>query len=233
MIQLDAAGDGELSTDRRAGLPKARLSTRSWADVAVGASHPALFSTRQAHDCGVTEVDLRDALARQAIVRLKRGWYTAQRLEWPDDRHRLLVQIETSERDDVVPSHYSAAVALALPVHRPDWRTVHVMRTTPGSGQHRSGLSIHKQVGEHSTLGAALAIAQTGLLSVESGLMAYDSALRTGAVSADELAVVADELRGRVGYRRLPVMLRLGDGRRESPLESKGRRSPSTGGDTG
>lgn len=180
-----------------------------------------LFSTRQAHECGVTEVDLRDALWRQTIVRLKRGWYTAQRLEWPDDRHRLLVQIETSEREDVVPSHYSAAVALGLPVHRPDWRTVHVMRTTPGSGQHRSGLSIHKQVGKHSALGAALAIAQTGLLSVESGLMAYDAALRIGAVSADELAVVADELRGRVGYRRLPVMLRLGDGLRESPLESR------------
>lgn len=180
-----------------------------------------LFSTRQARDCGLTEVDLRDALSSETIARLKRGWYTAQRLRWPDDRHRLLVQIETSERDDVVASHYSGAVALGLPVHRPDWRTVHVMRTTPGTGQHRSGLSIHKQVGEHSTLGAALVIAQTGLLSIESGVMAYDAALRSGAVTAEDLAVTADELKRRVGHRRLPVILRLGDGLRESPLESR------------
>lgn len=180
-----------------------------------------LFSTRQAQECGLTEVDLRDAVAREVVIRLKRGWYTAQRLEWPDDRHRLMVQIETSERDDVVASHYSAAVVLGLPVHRPDWRTVHVMRTTSGPGQHRAGLSIHKQVGEHSTLGSALAIAQTGLLSVESGLMAYDAALRSDVVSAAELATVANGLRGRVGYRRLPVILRLGNGLRESPLESR------------
>lgn len=180
-----------------------------------------LFSTCHARDSGLTAVDLRDAVSRQTVVRLKRGWYTAQRLAWPDDRHRLMVQIETSERDDIVASHYSAAVALGLPVHRPDWRTVHVMRTTPGHGQHRSGLSIHKQVGEHSTLVPALAIAQTGLLSVESGLMAYDAGLRSGSVTADELAAVTDELQGRVGYRRLPVILRLGDGLRESPLESR------------
>ncbi len=95
------------------------------------------------------------------------------------------------------------------------------MRTTPGHGQHRSGLSIHKQVGEHSTLVPALAIAQTGLLSVESGLMAYDAGLRSGSVTAEALAAVTDELQGRVGYRRLPVILRLGDGLRESPLESR------------
>lgn len=180
-----------------------------------------LFTTCQAHDLGLTEVDLRGAVSREIITRLKRGWYTSQRLEWPEDRHRLMVQIETSERPDVVPSHYSAAVALGLPVHRPDWRTVHVMRTTPGPGQHRAGLSVHKQVGEHTSLNAALAIAQTALLSVESGVMAYDAALRSGAVRAEELMAVAEELRGWVGYRRLPVVLRLGDGLRESPLESR------------
>lgn len=212
---------GTLSTD----CPSALLRVASALDH--GLMLPAellvlpLFSTGQARDCGLTEVDLRDAVSRETVVRLKRGWYTAQRLEWPDDRHRLMVQIETSERDEVVASHYSAAAVLGLPVHRPDWRTVHVMRTKPGPGQHRSGLTIHKQVGEHSTLGVPLAIAQTGLLSVESGLMAYDAALRSGSVSAEELAAVADELRGRVGYRRLPVILRLGDGVRESPLESR------------
>ncbi|MFT4295521.1 MAG: type IV toxin-antitoxin system AbiEi family antitoxin domain-containing protein [Micropruina sp.] len=181
----------------------------------------SLFTTGQASELGVTEVDLRKALADGVVDRLKRGWYSPQQLDRPEDRHRLLVQIETSERPGVIPSHYSAAVVLELPVHRPDWRLVHVMRTTRGPGQHRSGLSIHKQVGTHSSPSAALAIAQTGLMAVESGLMAYDAALRRGLVTREELEAVADQLKGWVGYRRLPVILRLGDGRRESPLESR------------
>lgn len=180
-----------------------------------------LFTTKRAHELGLTEVDLRAAVADAAIVRLKRGWYTAQNLTWPEDRHRLLVQIETNERSGVIASHYSAAVALGLPVHRPDWGTVHVMRTTSGHGQHRAGLTIHKQVGEHLAPDTALAIAQTGLLSIESGMMAYDAALRSGSVTREDLERVSGELRGWVGHRRLPVILRLGDGRRESPLESR------------
>lgn len=180
-----------------------------------------LFTTGNATELGLTELDLRSAVSDGRIARLKRGWYTAQNLERPEDRHRLLVRIETSERSDVIASHYSAAVALGLPVHRPDWRLVHVMRTTSGTGQHRAGLSIHKQVGNHSSPSAALAIAQTGLMSLDSGLMAYDAALRCGVVTPAELAAVADELKGWVGYRRLPVILRLGNGRRESPLESR------------
>lgn len=211
----------ELSTDCSRPLPRAVPAPDHGPMLPSELLELALFTTGQAAELGLTEIDLRGAVSDGSIARLKRGWYTGRMLEWPEDRHRLLVQIETSERSRVIASHYSAAVVLNLPVHRPDWRVVHVMRTTSGGGQHRAGLSIHKQVGGHSSPSVALAIAQTGLMSLDSGLMAYDAALRSGVVKPAELKVVADELKGWVGYGRLPVILRLGDGRRESPLESR------------
>lgn len=211
----------ELSTDRASSLPSARSPLDDGPMLPPELIELPLFTTGRAHELGLTEVDLRGAVADDTIVRLKRGWYTAQNLNWPEDRHRMLVRIETSERPGVIASHYSAAVVLGLPVHRPDWGIVHVMRTTSGPGQHRAGLTIHKQVGEYSAPSTALAIAQTGLLSIDSGLMAFDAALRSGSVSGADLKVVSGELKGWVGHRRLSVILRLGDGRRESPLESR------------
>lgn len=180
-----------------------------------------MFSTRAARQAGVTDLDLRAGVRDQSVVRLKRGWYTAQVLTWPDDRHRLRVLIELAERDGVVPSHYSAAVHLRLPVHRPDWGVVHLTRTSPGHGQRRSGLVIHQQVAGATELTSALAIAQTGLLCQESGLMAYDAALRTGTVTPTELVRAIELHHDRPGFSRLAILPELGDGRRESPLESR------------
>lgn len=180
-----------------------------------------LFTTVEAHRVGVSDADLRVALKGQAIRRLKRGWYTAQPINWPEDRHRLMVQVELRERTGVVPSHYSAAVHLQLPVHRVHWGVVHLMRTTPGPGQHRAGLSLHKKVGDYTSLDPALAIAQMALLSAESGLMAYDAALRRGLLVPDDLEQALHALRKWPGYGQAEQVRRLGDGRRESPLESR------------
>lgn len=180
-----------------------------------------LFTTHDALEMGVTGIDLRNAVNEATITRLMRGWYTAQPLPWPDDRHRLLVDIALLERENTVPSHYSAAVHLKLPVYRVDWRVVHLMRTDAGHTQVRRGLTIHRQVGSASEVGVALAIAQTALLDVESGVMAFDAALREKRTTHAEVAQASHLLRGRVGHARLATMLRLGDGRRESPLESR------------
>lgn len=179
------------------------------------------FTTHSALEMGVTGIDLRNAVNEGTIVRLMRGWYTAQPLRWPDDRHRLLVRIALLERKNTVPSHYSAAVHLKLPVHRIDWRVVHLMRTDGGPTQVRRGLTIHRRVGSASEVSVPLAIAQTTLVDVESGVMAFDTALREKQTTHAEVAQAAHLLRGRVGHARLATMLRLGDGRRESPLESR------------
>ena len=182
---------------------------------------PETFRTGDARRAGVSVRDLREAVAAGHLVRLKRGWYTGHRLEWPSDRHRLLAEIESEQRAWAIPSHHSAAVLLGLPVFRPDWRVVHLMRTDSGPAQSRAGLVIHKRVAEISVASPALAIAQTALLCPVSGLMAYDAALRADRVSRGELAAVTEQLVGWTGYANVSVVSRLGDRRRESPLESR------------
>lgn len=179
----------------------------------------SVFGTGTARRAGVSDFELQRAVGAGEVIRLKRGWYTAQRLEWPADRHRLRVELALRERTNVVASHYSAAVAYGFPVHRPDWGTVHVMRTVDGGARSRRGLVVHRRVPD-VVLGRALAIAQTTLACAVSGLMALDAALRSGAVTLPEVVAAAQGLAGLPGSGRLPMVLRLGDGRRESPLES-------------
>lgn len=179
----------------------------------------SVFTTAAARRAGVSDFDLQQAVGAGKVSRLKRGWYTGQRLEWPVDRHRVRVELELQQRTNVVASHYSAAVAHGLPVHRPDWGTVHLMRTDDGGARSRSGLVLHRGVAELKP-GLALAVAQTALTCPISGLMALDAALRAEWVTLAEVSDAAKGLAGLPGACHLPTVLRLGDGRRESPLES-------------
>lgn len=180
-----------------------------------------MFQAADARRAGVTAHDLRDAVASERVTRLKRGWYTGARLERPSDRHRLLADIESRQRSWAMPSHYSAALLLDLPVFRPDWGVVHLMRTVPGPAQSRAGVVIHKRVGAYAEPSVALVIAQTALFCPVSGLMAYDAALRSDRVRPEELDAVAEHLTGWTGYAHVGLVRRLGDRRRESPLESR------------
>lgn len=164
---------------------------------------------------------LQRALVDGAVVRLKRGWYTAQTLRHAGERHRLRVEAELCDHPGTVASHHSAAVKLGLPLHRPSWVRVHLMRTGPGTAQSRPTVVIHQQVGEVSGLDAALVVAQTALTCPVSGLMAADHALRTGQVHLGDVERWSQQLSNHVGRCHLPVVLRLANELRESPLESR------------
>jgi len=179
-----------------------------------------LFDVTAARRAGVSDSELKRAARDGSLTRVQRGWYTAVGAGWTSDRHRLRVHLALRRRTNVVASHYSAAVHLGLPVHRPDWATVHLMRTGDGSSRSRPGLVIHQRV-EHAEVGVALVVAQTALGCPVSGLMAADAALRADLMTVDDLRSVAAALSGRKGFGHLGVVLRLADGRRESPLESR------------
>lgn len=179
-----------------------------------------LFTAQQARAAGVTDFELRQAARGGDLIRLKRGWYSGNRPEWPSDLHRLRVRAELADRVEVRASHYSGAVLLGLPVHRPDWSTVHLMRTGPGSAACRSRVVVHAHVDVPEELATALVVAQTALGSPESGLMALDAALAADVASMAQVRLAAKRLAGHRGYGHLETVLRLGDGRRESPLES-------------
>lgn len=180
-----------------------------------------MFTTQQAKAAGVTDFELRRAARDGVLTRLKRGWYTGVRPPWPSDLHRLRVRAELVDHAEVRASHYSGAVLMGLPVHRPDWGTVHLMRTRPGPAACRRGVVVHAQVDVPVELSVALVIAQTALESPESGLMALDTALAKGLASQSQVQVAAKSLAGHRGAGHLATVVRLGDGRRESPLESR------------
>ncbi len=181
----------------------------------------ALFSINDARACGVAPIVLQRALADGTVVRLKRGWYTSQALRHASDRHRLRVQAELHDHPGTIASHHSAAVHLGLPLHRPDWARVHLMRTGPGSAQNRPTVVIHQRVGEVVGMDPALVVAQTALGCPVSGLMAADHALRTSQILLSDVELWSTQLDNHVGHCHLPVVLRLANKLRESALESR------------
>lgn len=179
-----------------------------------------LITTAQLRRAGVSPHELDRAVRAGAVTRLKRGWFTAQPLPWPSDRHRLLVQIELAQRRAMMASHYSGALLHGLPVHTVDWTVLHLMRTGPGPAQCRRGLVIHQHVPLDPQLRLALIVAQTALVCSVSGLMALDVALARDDVTKQQVQQAGTNLVGRAGYSHLDAVIRLGDARRESPLES-------------
>lgn len=179
-----------------------------------------ILSVGQLTRAGVTPVDTRQALAAGELTRLKRGWYTPRTMEWPTDRHALVVQAELKDHPGTVPSHQSGAILLGYPVHRPDLRRVHLMRVDDGPARSRPTVVIHRRVDDAAVLLPALVIAQTALTCPVSGLMAIDHALRTGSVTLADVESWCSRLKDHVGRAHLVPVLALADGRRESPLES-------------
>lgn len=179
-----------------------------------------ILSVAQLTRAGVTPVDTRQALAAGELTRLKRGWYTPRTMEWPTDRHALVVQAELKDHPGTVPSHQSGAILLGYPVHRPDLKRVHLMRVDDGPARSRPTVVIHRRVDDAAVLLPALVIAQTALTCPVSGLMAIDHALRTGSVTLADVESWCSRLKDHVGRAHLVPVLALADGRRESPLES-------------
>lgn len=179
-----------------------------------------ILSVGQLTRAGVTPVDTRQALAAGELTRLKRGWYTPRTMEWPTDRHALVVQAELKDHPGTVPSHQSGAILLGYPVHRPDLKRVHLMRVDDGPARSRPAVVIHRRVDDAAVLLPALVIAQTALTCPVSGLMAIDHALRTGSVTLADVESWCSRLKDHVGRAHLVPVLALADGRRESPLES-------------
>lgn len=179
-----------------------------------------ILSVGQLTRAGVTPVDTRQALAAGELTRLKRGWYTPRTMEWPTDRHALVVQAELKDHPGTVPSHQSGAILLGYPVHRPDLKRVHLMRVDDGPARSRPTVVIHRRVDDAAVLLPALVIAQTALTCPVSGLMAIDHALRTGSVTLAGVESWCSRLKDHVGRAHLVPVLALADGRRESPLES-------------
>lgn len=189
---------------------------------------------------GWTTAELRRAVARGDLERLRRGAYAA-----PGDlddraRHaRRTLAVCTGRSPDHVVSHSSAAVLHGLPVRPGALGVVHLTRWGPTHGKvadgvrlHRSPLSADEAVEVHGLRVCSLERTLADLVRGEPfewGVAAADAALRLGADAA-LLVEYADAGRRRSGNARLREVLAFADGRAESAAESMSRVSMARAG---
>lgn len=186
---------------------------------------------------GLTAKDIHHLTASGRLVRLRRGvlvdgplWRTSAR--W--DRHPLRARAFVADllrpgQERVAVSHHSALALMELAVHGVD-DDVHMCRVGSGKSYRTTGLHVHGAVGrEHTTtvdgtlvVTPALACLQVAAAyGVESGLVAADSALRSGRCSREDLTALLRLPTLRRGQRSARLVAEHADGRRESAGESR------------
>ncbi len=136
----------------------------------------------------------------------------------------------------VCASHHSALVLHGVSVWRSDLDTVHLARTDDDQTRHRRDAVLHPpsglpavEVDGCACTPAALAVVDVGLVPQPKGggplplesLVAADSALRLGAVRAEDLADALQRRRGHPHVRAVRQLLVHADGRHETVGETR------------
>lgn len=203
----------------------------------VAASNGGYFTTAQARECGFGPRDLERSLREQVIHRVRRGTYVFKPL-WdalrPQDRHVIVVKsVVRGMRGDVAVAGVSACALRGLDVWGHDLSNVHVIRLDRGAGRREAGVVHHEGVlGEDDiemvddlpAVRLDLALCQAGAVAgLEAGVVLYDSGLRRGGISKEELELRAERMAHVRGTRTVRFGIRLADGRSESVGESRNR----------
>jgi len=187
---------------------------------------------------GVTDRELAASLRHGVLRRVRQGAYTT-----PDRwdtvtnvaRHKLMcTSVMRSLGPRVALSHTSSLVMQNVPVWAANLEVVHVTRLDGGIGRSDAGVHHHEgEVGDAELVttaeglaatSAARAVIEHGTVnSVESTLVSADGALHLGRCTGQELVdqFAAMERWPRTLHTQLVV--RLADGRSESPGETRAR----------
>lgn len=205
--------------------------------LAAICSEKGVFLRSEAADLGYDDKAVTAAVRQGAWHRVRRGAYTLQPIWSGADlvaRHQIRCRaVLRSMGPHVALSHTSAVVELGIATWGVDLRRVHVTRLDGRSGGvepdvvHHEGVVGDRDLTEHNGLpivAAPRAVVEAGsLVNVERGLVIADSALHRGAVKEAELAAAFTRMTCWPGTRSLQIVMRLADGRAESPGESRVR----------
>jgi very-short-patch-repair endonuclease len=208
----------------------------------VAADQFGVFTAAQAYWDGWTSHALRHAVATGALIRLRRGAFArpaagpmaaAARGSGATGDIPALVRESVAASltvDAAVVSHQAAAYLYGLPVlgrQRPcvtvDGR---VDGDVPGVHLHRSDLAANEQATRAEvrlTSPARTIVDVAREHGVGAGLAAADAAMRSGLLTVNELADCVEGKRGLPAIRFARAVVRVVDGRAESPLESLSR----------
>jgi len=161
---------------------------------------------------------------RQRLLRVWRGVYS---MAEPDLRTRLRA-LDLKAGCDTVACLHTAAALYGFRVE--DSGAIHVLdpgfrlRSTKGLRVHqRTGAPLQLIAGRQATAPAWTAVEIARQARRPRALATLDAAMNTGWCGPADLAQAVDRQRGRRGIVRVRELLRLADGRAESPMESEGR----------
>ncbi len=201
----------------------------------LGIRADGLFLRREAISLGVSDKDLREGLRSHRLVRIRQGAYVeAGSWQRSNDVERHLLRsraVLLTHGDRAALSHVSGAIAHGVRVWGADLDRVHVVRLDGQSGRsthdvvhHTNGWSTDDVVDARGLTVLSAEQCLVGLAStssVESGVVAVDSAYDLGLTTEGELrSVVAQSYRW-PGTARLQVTMRLARTGAQSVGESR------------
>lgn len=203
----------------------------------LAAANGGYFLTAQAYDCGYTRRDLHHAIGDGVIRRIRRGMYAFAETWDPlgrESRHVVVLKsIVHASNGTVVASSLSACALRGFSLWGHDLSAVHVVRLDKGASRREAGVVHHRAaisdedietVDGVPSVRTDRAVCEAGtLVTLESGLVLYDSALRLGSVNEEQLDRRASMMRYSPRSRKVRFGLRLADGRAESPGETRNR----------
>ena len=194
-----------------------------------------IFSRSQALDCGETDRSLAVAVRDGALVRLRRGFYAPADIcvaADPSARHMLNARAAVaSQRGLVALTGVSAAALHGFAIHDTPLDVVHLVRLDNGSTRTEAGIVHHgsrrdiaDEIGSYDGILASVparAVWEVACRSsLEGGVVTADSALHQNPEIKDSLDALHDCFALFPGSAKARTVMRLADGRSESPGES-------------
>lgn len=195
---------------------------------------------------GITDREIRAAVRAGQLVKVSYGVYGRPRassdhpiyptsgrdFELQQQEHRRQVCSAALRADDPLLSHVSAAMMFGLPLVEVDLDVVHLIGRLPSGGQRRGRVFRHPgrpgipevRVDGMRVTSAARTLVDIGRTeSFDTAVTAIDAALRRGLVSRTELTNEVTKAARTVGAAAARRAVAFGDGRSESPGESRTR----------
>ena len=215
-------------------MDRVRVDSRMLAAIARGRG---LVTAQQLARCGFDARLVRRWVKTGRLVTVRRGVHTTAELwdAWDLVRERPLAQVRAVELTLRVPhvhSHDSAALALSLPLIRPQEAGLHVTRRHLRASTTKAGVRHHRaRYGDHrATTASGLTVLDIPRTVADlarehgyrAGLVAADGAMQLG-VSRSELAAAAQEMVGWPYSSVVDAVVADADPGAESVLESLSR----------
>ena len=194
-----------------------------------------IFSRRQALDCGETDRVLAIAVREGVLVRLRRGFYVPADIYAaadPSGKHVLHARAAlTAQRGRVALTGVSAAALHGFAIHDTSLEVVHLVRLDGGSTRTEAGIvhhgtrqDIEDEIGSYQGILASVpnrAVWEVACQSsLEGGVVTADSALHRFPNLKDSLEALHDRFALFPGSVKGRTVMRLADGRSDSPGES-------------